>query len=91
MQQENDGWEKIIETPPSVIVHWPNVSLPLFPPMHSMPHVASASYMSCSIQIPRHYKFLPTVPRLEKGKQPTNSPSSKSSEASSIQSKQPPV
>jgi hypothetical protein len=47
--------------------------------------------MAHSVQVPRNYKVLPTEPQLDKGKQPVNSPSSESSEASSIQSKQPPT
>jgi hypothetical protein len=56
-----------------------------------MPHVAYATSMAHSIQVPRNYKVLPIEPQLEKVKQPTNSPSFESSEASSIQSKQPPT
>jgi hypothetical protein len=91
MQPTNDGWENIPANPPSGIVHWPDVPLPPPPPMHSMPHVAYAASMAHFVQVPRNYKALPLEPQLDKGKQPANSPSSDSSEASSVQSKQPPV
>jgi hypothetical protein len=57
--------------------------------MHFMSHVAFVASMAHFVQVPRNYKMLPIESQWDKGKQPTNSPSSESSESSSIQSKQP--
>jgi hypothetical protein len=89
MHPTNDGWENIPSNPPSGIAQWPDNPLPPPPPLHSMPHVASAASMAQSIQVPKNYKMIPIEPQMDKGKQPINSPSSESSESSSIQSKQP--
>jgi hypothetical protein len=80
----NDGWENIVEKTPFGIVHCSDVPFPPPPPMHSMPHIYFVSSMAHSVQVLKNYKALPLEAQLDKGKKPANSPSSNSSEESSI-------
>jgi hypothetical protein len=89
VQPTNDGWDNNPINPPSGIAHWPDNPFPPPPPLQSIPHVASSASMAQSVQVPRNYKVFPNEPQIDKGKQPANSPSSETSQSSSIHSKQP--
>jgi hypothetical protein len=85
MPPSNDGWDNVPANPPSGVVHWPTMSFPLPPPPPLQPAqlVSSIASHAHSVQLPKNYKSLSIEPQPSKGKRPTISVSSDSSETSS--------
>jgi hypothetical protein len=66
----NDGWENVPVNPPSGVVHWPTMSLPLPPPPPLQPAqpVAFVASHVHYVQLPKNYKALAIEPQPSKGK-----------------------
>jgi hypothetical protein len=85
IQPANDGWDNNLVNPPSDIAQWP-IS-PRDPPLphHTMPFVTSTASVAHSP--PREHRVPSHEIQIDKGKRPIVTPSTDTSQSSSVHSK----